>query len=100
MGAGIGHKPTNEYTTALRNDVLAMAKATLTQPDTNFVNPQIPDDEDALLAEVQDYGYELGSESEEDEGPDEEDDGADLGAEDGKEPWEAENLHTLGYDKL
>jgi hypothetical protein len=68
MGAGIGHKATNEYTAALRNDVLAMAKATLTQPDTNFVNPQIPDSEDALLAEEQDYGYELGSESEGDEG--------------------------------
>ena len=99
MGAGVGHKATNQYTAALHNNVLAMAKATPTQPDAIFVNPQIPDSEDALLAEEQDYGYELGSESEEGEGPDE-DDAVDLGAEDGEEPWEADDLHALGYDEL
>jgi hypothetical protein len=100
LGAGIGHKATNKYTTALRTDSLTMAKATVAQPDTNFEGPQIPDSEDALLAEEQDYGYELSSESEGDEGVDDEDDGGDLGAEDGEEPWEADDLHALGYDEL
>ena len=100
LGAGIGHKATNKYTTVLRTDVLTMAKVTVAQPDTNFEGPQIPDSEDALLAEEQDYGYELGSESEGDEGVDDEDDGGNLGAEDGEEPWEADNLHALGYDEL
>jgi hypothetical protein len=100
FGAGIGHKATNKYTAALRNDALAMANATQPNTDTTFEDLPIPDGADALLAEEQDYGYELGSESEDDEDPDEGDDGGDLGAEDGEEPWEADDLHTLGYDEL
>jgi hypothetical protein len=99
LGAGIGHKATNGYTAALRDDALAMAKVTVTQPDTIFEGPQIPDNEDTLLAEEQDYGYELGSESE-DEGLGEDDDAADMGPEDGEEPWESDDLHALGYDEL
>ncbi len=73
-----------------------MASVTQTQPETIFEGAQISDGESALLAEEQDYGYELGSEPEDGESLDEEDDGADLEAKDGKEPWEADDLHTLG----
>ena len=100
FGAGVGHRATNKYTAALRDDALAMANAKQPNTDTIFEDIQIPDGEDALLAEEQDYGYEFGGESEDEEGPDEEDDDADLGAEDGEEPWEADDLHTLGYDEL
>lgn len=104
LGAGIGHKATNRYTAALRNDALAMAN--VMQPSTGTVfedlrlGVPIPDGADALLEEEQDYGYELGSdsESEDDEGLDEED--GDLGAEDGEEPWDVDDLHALGYDEL
>jgi hypothetical protein len=97
FGAGVGHKATNRYTAALRNDALAMAN--VMQPSTGsvFEDLPIPDGADAL-EEEQDYGYELGSESEDNEGPDEED--GDLGAEDGEEPWEVDDLHALGYDEL
>lgn len=103
FGGGIGHRSTNKYTAALRKDAQAMAEATVTQPDTLSIDLQIPDSSDALLAEEQDFGYELCNESDDDESPDEEDDGVDdLGAEDGEEPWEeADDLPTaLGYDEL
>jgi hypothetical protein len=101
FGAGIGHKATNKYTAALHNDALAMANAMQPNVTDKFFEdlPMILDEADALLAEEQDYGYEFGSESEDDEGPDEDDDG-NLGAEDGEEPWEADDLNTLGYDEL
>ena len=66
----------------------------------------IPRGED-LLAKEQDYGYEIGSGSEDDCDSDEgldmdelEGDAADLGAEDGKEPWDEDDLHVEGYDEL
>ena len=100
LGGGIRHKATNRYTAALRSDALAMANVTAMQPSIGavFEDLPIPDGPDALLEEEQDYGYELGSESEDDEGPYEED--GDLGAEDGEEPWEVDDLHALGYDEL
>ena len=66
----------------------------------------IPCGED-LLAEEQDYGYEIHSGSEDgcdsDEGlvsDEHEGDAADLGAEDGEEPWDEDDLHVEGYDEL
>ena len=60
-----------------------------------------------LLAEEQDYGYEIGSGSKYDcdldEGLDSDEhegDAADLGAEDGEEPWDEDDLHAEGYDEL
>ena len=54
-----------------------------------------------LLAEEQDYGYEIGGGSEDEEGLDEcEGDAADLGAEDGEKPWDVDHLHAEGYDEL
>ena len=53
------------------------------------------------LAEEQDHGYEIGSGSEDDCDSDEhEGDAADLGAEDGEEPWDEDDLHAEGYDEL
>ena len=77
-----------------------MASVTQSNADT-FVNQLgIPREED-LLAEEQDYGYKIGSGSEDEEGLDEpEGDAADLGAEDGEEPWEADDLNAEGYDEL
>lgn len=97
FGAGIGHKATNKYTDAFRKDVLAMANATQSNTDPIVDSDlQIPDSEEAQLAEEQDYGYEIDDESEDDV----EDDGADLGAEDGEEPWEVDDLQAEGYDDL
>ena len=54
-----------------------------------------------LLAEEQDYGYEIGGGSEDEEGLDEcEGDASDLGAEDGEKPWDVDDLHAEGYDEL
>ena len=101
FGGGIGHKATNKYTAPFRNDVLALAKGAVMQTDAVFVNLEIVEGEEALLAEEQDFGYELDDESEEEEDPSEEDDGRDLGAEDGEEPWEdGDDFHALGYDEL
>jgi hypothetical protein len=100
FGAGIGHKATYKYTGAFRKDVLAMASVTELNPDTFVNHLGIPREED-LLAEEQDYGYEIGSGSEDEEGLDEHEfDAADLGAEDGEEPWDEDDLHAEGYDEL
>ena len=60
-----------------------------------------------LLAEEQDYGYEIGSGSEDDHDSDEgldldehEGDAAYLGAEDGEESCHEDDLHAEGYDEL
>ncbi len=59
----------------------------------------VAESEEAQFAEKEDYGYELGSDTEnEDDGQN--DDGVDLGAEDGEEPWQMGDLHTEGYDNL
>jgi hypothetical protein len=102
FGAGIGHKATYKYTGAFREDVLAMASVTQSNTDTFVNHLGIPREED-VLAEEQDYGYEIGSGSEDEEGLDEHDsegDAADLGAEDGEEPWDVDDLHAEGYDEL
>jgi hypothetical protein len=99
FGAGIGHKATYKYTGAFRKDVLAMASVTQSNDvaDTFVNHLGIPREED-LLAEEQDYGYDIGSGSEDEEGFDDcEGDAADLGAEDGEEPWDVDDL---GYDEL
>ena len=100
FGAGIGHKATNKYTDdAFRKDVLAMANATQSNTDPIVDSDlQIPDSEEAQLAEEQDYGYEIDGELESED--DVEDDGADLGAEDGEEPWDVDDLQAEGYDDL
>jgi hypothetical protein len=102
FGAGVGHKATNKYTDAFRKDALAMANTTQSNTDPIVGSDlQIPDSEEAQLAEEQDYGYEIGGDSEDDESLDElEDDGADLGAEDGEEPWDMDDLYVEGYDEL
>ena len=82
----------------LHTDALAMVKASATQPETVFEGPKIPAGEDALLAEEQDYRYELDSEPEDGEGLADEDDGTDLGLEDGEEPWEEDDLHITSYN--
>ena len=71
--------------------------------DTFVDHLGIPCGED-LLAEEQDYGYEIGNGSEDDcdlnEGSDldeHEGDAADLGAEDGEEPWDENDLHVEGH---
>jgi hypothetical protein len=102
FGAGVGHKATNKYTDAFRKDALVMANTTQLNTDPIVGSDlQIPDSEEAQLAEEQDYGYEIGGDSEDDESLDElEDDGADLGAEDGEEPWDMDDLYVEGYDEL
>lgn len=96
LGAGIGHKATNKYTTVLQNDALAMVDAT--QSSTDPIVDFSVDDDESRLAEEQDYGYEMGtSESEDDE---ESDGDVDFGAEDGEEPWDVDDLHAEGYDEL
>ena len=95
FGAGIGHKATNKYTEAFRKDVQVMANATQSNTDP-IVDLQIPDSEEAKLAEEQDYGYEIDGESEDEV----ENDGADLGAEDGEEPWDMDDMQAEGYDDL
>lgn len=100
FGAGIGHKATYKYTGAFRKDMLAMASVVQLNADTFIDHLGIPLEED-LLAEEQDYGYEIGGGSEDEEGLDEcEGDAADLGAEDGEKPWDVDDLHAEGYDEL
>jgi len=97
FGAGIGHKATNKYTETFRKDVRAMANAMQSNTDPIVDSDlQIPDSEEAQLAEEQDYGYEISGESEDEV----EDDGADLGAEDGEEPWDMDDIQAEGYDDL
>ena len=74
--------------------------------DTFVDHLGIPCGED-LLAEEQDYGYGIGSgsvdDSDLDEGLDSDEhkgDAADLGAEDGEEPWDEDDLLVEGYDEL
>jgi hypothetical protein len=96
FGAGIGHKATYKYTGAFRKDVLAMAGVVQSNADTFVDHLGIPCEED-LLAEEQDYGYDIASGSEDEEGLDDCEGDADLGAEDGEEPWDVDDL---GYDEL
>ena len=102
--AGIGYKATYKYTGAFRKDVLVMDSVVQSSADTFVNHLGIPHGED-LLAEEQDYGYEIGSGSEDDldEGLDSDEhegDAADFGAEDGEEPWDEDDLHVEGYDEL
>ena len=60
FGAGIGHKSTYKYTGAFRKDVLAMNSVVQSSANTFVDHLRIPCGED-LLAEEQDYGYEIGS---------------------------------------
>ena len=106
--AGIGHKATYKYTGAFQKDVLVMDSVVQSSADTFVNHLGIPHGKD-LLAEEQDYGYEIGSGSEDDCDLDEgldldldehEGDAVDLGAEDGEEPWDEDDLHAEGYDEL
>jgi hypothetical protein len=99
FGGGIGHKATYNYTAALRADALAMVNTYSTSAAFAVVDDElhvVPESEEDLLAERDDYGYELGEE----ESNDEDDDIANLGAEDGEEPWAMDDLQAEGYDEL
>jgi hypothetical protein len=98
FGGGIGHKATYHYTAALRADALAMVNATsaaLAVVDDEL--QVVPESEEDQLAERDDYGYEL---DEEDCENNEDDNLANLGAEDGEEPWAMDDLQAEGYDEL
>jgi hypothetical protein len=102
FGGGIGHKATYNYTAALRADALAMvntysASAALAVVDDKL--QVVPESEEDRLAERDDYGYEL-SDEEDCESNDEDDNPANLGAEDGEEPWAMDYLQAEGYDEL
>ena len=104
FGGSIGHKATNKYTAALREDALAMVNAQSTSAASAIVEDEVQvvdelESEEARLAEKSDYGYELGSDAE-DEDYVSDDNDANLGAEDGEEPWEMDDLHAEGYDEL
>jgi len=103
FGGGIGHKATNKYTAALRGDALAMVNAQSTTAASTIVEEiqgVAESDEVAQFAEKEDYGYELSDAEDEDSECDEDDDGANLGAEDGEEPWQMGDLYAEGYDDL
>ena len=101
FGSGIGHKATYNHTAGLRKDALAMAhvQSTSAVPTEDDEFQIVPEGPEAQFSEKEDYGYELDSDAE-DGGDDEDDDDANLGAEDGEEPWEIDDLHAEGYDEL
>jgi hypothetical protein len=99
FGTGIGHKATYNHTAALRKDALAMAHMQSTYSATEDEFPSEVEGPEAQFSEKEDYGYELGSDAE-DEGDEEDDGDANLGAEDGEEPWEVDDLHAERYDDL
>ena len=91
-GGGVGHKATNTFRSTISQDAPDNNPADI---DTTAENAVI-DNEDARLAEEEDYGYSF--EDDEDEGDDEELD--DMGAEDGEEPWDMNDLEAEGYGEL
>jgi hypothetical protein len=96
-GGGVGHKATNTHTSILQ-DTLENNPAASINDVATAVNIVIDSDElDARLVEEEDYGYSVGDGSE-DENEDEEVD--DMGAEDGEEPWDMDDLEAEGYGAL
>lgn len=96
FGGAIGHKATNKYTSALRDDVRVMANVMQSSAEIAIYDVQIPDSEEAQQAEEEEYGYEIDNELEDSS----EDEDEDLGAEEGEEPWEMDDTHAEGYDDL
>ena len=91
-GGGVGHKATNTFRSTVYQDA---PENNLADIDTTAENA-VFDSEDAQLAEEEDYGYSI--EDDEDEGDGEEVD--DMGAEDGEEPWDINDLEAEGYGEL
>ena len=63
----------------------------------------VAESEEDQFAEKEDYGYELGSDAEDEDSElegNETDGGGNLGAEDGEEPWQMGDLYAEGYDDL
>lgn len=92
-GGGVGHKATNRstvYQDARENNPNDVDTVSTTEN-------AVIDNEDARLVEEEDYGY-LVEDDDDDEGDDEEVD--DMGAEDGEEPWDMNDLEAEGYGKL
>jgi hypothetical protein len=58
---------------------------------------QPSDPDDVLEGEEEDYGYQIVSDSEAEDGDSED---GDMGAEDGEEPWEMGDLQAEGFDEL
>jgi hypothetical protein len=98
FGSAVGHKGTYEYMAAFRKDAREMVKQS-TSATGKFAEEQVHDtSEEARFAEEDDYGYELGDEIPLDNESSDEDDN--LGAEDGEEPWDLDDLHAEGFDEL
>ncbi|KAF8153903.1 hypothetical protein B0H34DRAFT_661389, partial [Crassisporium funariophilum] len=97
MGGGIGHKATNAYTQGFAREARNFSTTNAEAADNNTLD----DEEDVGSAKEEDYGYVsgLGSADEEDIEGDEDDD-EDLGGEDGKEPWEMDDVQAEGFDDL
>ena len=89
-GGGVGHKATN---TSIFQD---NPENNVADDVATIVDDVVIDDEDARLIEEEDYGYSI--EDGEDAGEDEEVD--DMGAEDGEEPWDMDDLEAEGYGAL
>jgi hypothetical protein len=93
-GGGVGHMATNTFRSTVYQD--NNPAASTNDVDTSTAENAVIDNEDARLAEEEDYGYSI--EDDEDEGDDEEVD--DMGAEDGEEPWDMNDLEAEGYGEL
>ena len=94
-GGGVGHKATSTRTSIFQIDNPETVAASINDV-AMMVDYDVTDDEDAQIAEEEDYGYSF--ESDEEECEDEEVD--DMGAEDGEEPWDMDDLVAEGYGEL
>jgi len=95
-GGGVGHKATNTIRSTVYQDAPENNPAASTSDIDTTAENAVIDNEDARLAEEEDYGYSV--EDDEDEGDDEGMD--DMGAEDGEEPWDMNDLEAEGYGEL
>ena len=96
-GGGVGHKATNSFTTAFCQDAQENTRPANEDIQVQFAGDE--DDEEARLMVEEDYGYYIGNNGDEDE-EDLEETVNSMGAEDGEEPWEMDDLEAEGYGEL
>lgn len=96
-GEGIGHKATNEFTSAFRPP--CESSTDFEMDDNHDSEPEEEKEseaEDEVTAEDLEWGYKTSDG--EDDNDDWEDD--DLGGEDGEEPWDMDGVDAEGYAEL
>jgi len=97
LGGGVGHQATNHFTEIFRRDNLKPAANNSDDTVLPDENASLDDDE-CLEAEEEDYGYGLVYDN--DDGVSDDEATSNLGAEDGEEPWDMDDLEAEGYGEL